>query len=99
MMNYQLKMCTVDGCDQYFFDYGAMLYCDYHAAQKLALERAVAARLDKRRKAKFDNAGKWIPIPGDIMIVDENGNNVWAAELAYRYRVELAKRQHKDYSG
>jgi hypothetical protein len=46
----------------------------------------LALYLDRKRQASWD-----------IRIIDERGQEVWARDLADRYRKELNARQHRDY--
>lgn len=90
----QLKSCSVRGCGAQFHGTPEMLFCGYHAERKLEQERG---RTRRKSRKKFDDDKHWVPLEGEIEIIDENGVVRWSGELAHYYRRELVQRQHREF--
>lgn len=90
---FECRPCSV--CGTVFDAYVGMLYCPSCARYKLELEERVRAfPRGPRKKPKTPPRSDET---NDYRILDENGREWWARELAWMYRQELKDRQHRRF--
>ena len=96
---YSWRKCSA--CHEPYQAYVAMKYCPKCRVERMRRgsisdhERREAYHDHQLQRKKHDSA--WHEIVGDWRVVDEHGVEVWASDLAERYRSELRRRRTGDY--
>lgn len=82
-----LKKCVIKGCASSFWGTEDLKYCARHRSQYV--------RIRAGRVLPESDIGRseW-----DWRVIDENGKEVWALDLAQRYRKELIRRKTRDWT-
>jgi hypothetical protein len=89
-------------CGETFEAFVAMLYCPkcrvrQHGAQPYYDGTESIWYRDKDQEKAKQDSHLWHEMVGDWRIKDEYGEEVWAADLAERYRNELRRRRTGDF--
>lgn len=77
--------------------FGQQLFCNRCRRVMVSAENAAVAKQRRRDQELADSYRDEFVHMYDTLIIDEWGREVWASDLAQRYRKELNARQHKDF--
>lgn len=96
---FEWKECS--SCHERFQAYVAMEFCPRCRMERLAMGSTPDYDLLKRAYWDYQHhqkaSNEWHEMVGDWRVIDEHGVEVWARDLAERYRSELRRRRTGDF--